>query len=44
VDPKFITDSWLHKSGGLPFFGIALLLLLPVAWGLRKGERRNGAA
>jgi exosortase len=41
VDPKFITDSWLHKSGGIPFFGIALLFLLPVLWGLRKREAKD---
>jgi exosortase len=44
VDPRFITNSWLHKSGGIPFFGIALLLLWPVLWGLRKGERKKGVA
>jgi exosortase len=41
VDPRFVTGSWLHKSGGIPFFGIALLLLLPVVWGLRKWEGRR---
>jgi exosortase len=41
VDPRFVTNSWLHKSGGIPFFAIGLLLLLPVVWGLRKVERRK---
>jgi exosortase len=41
VDPRFVTGSWLHKSGGIPFFGVALLLLLPVLWGVRKAEKRS---
>jgi exosortase len=41
VNPKFITGSWLHKSGGIPFFAVALLFLLPVLWGLRKVEKRG---
>lgn len=39
VDPRFITGSWLHSSGGIPFFVVALLFLLPVIWGLRKWEK-----
>ena len=38
VNPKFITGSWLHSSGGIPFFGVALLFLMPVVWILRKTE------
>ncbi len=38
VDPR-ILDSELHRSGGIPFFGVALTLLLAVAWGLRKTEK-----
>ena len=41
VDPAFITGSWLHSSGGIVFFGLALLLLLPVLWGMRRLERRE---
>jgi exosortase len=41
VDPRFITGSWLHHSGGVVFFGLALLLLLPVLWGIRRLERRD---
>jgi exosortase len=37
VDPR-ILGSELHKSGGIPFFGIALALLAPVLWVLRKSE------
>lgn len=42
VDPRFITGSWLHRSGGIPFFVVGLLLLLLVLWGLRKLERKPG--
>ena len=40
VDPGFITGSWLHNSGGILFFVLGLLLLLPVLWGIRKWEER----
>ena len=42
VDPRFIGPSWLHMSGGIPFFGVGLLLLAPVLWGLRKAEKAGG--
>ena len=35
-----ILGSGLHKSGGIPFFFIALMLLAPVLWVLRKSEAR----
>ena len=44
VDSGFITDCWLHQSGGVVFFVLALVLLVPVTWGLRKwetGEEQN---
>jgi exosortase len=41
VDPRFITGSWLHKSGGIPFFGLGLILMIPVLWGLRKVEKKE---
>jgi exosortase len=41
VDPRFITGSWLHKSGGILFFVLGLLLLLPVLLGIRKWEERR---
>jgi len=37
VDPR-ILGSELHRSGGIPFFGIALLMLAPILWFLRRGE------
>lgn len=38
VDEKFITQSFLHKSGGFVFFIPALALLGIILWGLRKSE------
>ena len=40
VDQSFITNSKLHREGGVIFFLIALLLLLAILWLLRKSERR----
>jgi exosortase len=39
VDMSYLTDSLLHRKGGLPFFILALLLLSPVVWLLRKTEK-----
>jgi exosortase len=38
VDPRLL-GSQLHKSGGIPFFVIALMMLALVLWILRKSER-----
>jgi len=38
VDEKFITQSFLHKSGGFIFYIPALFLLGIILWGLRKTE------
>jgi exosortase/archaeosortase family protein len=35
-----ILGSELHKSGGIPFFMVALVLLAPVLWVLRKSEKK----
>lgn len=40
VDQSFLTNSMLHRKGGIIFFFIALLLLLAILWLLRKSERR----
>ena len=40
VDPR-ILSSELHKSGGIPFFFVALALLMPILWGLRKTEKKG---
>ncbi len=41
VDTKFITNSSLHKEGGILFYIFGLVLLVPVLWGLRKLEKKN---
>ncbi|HJS66416.1 MAG TPA: exosortase/archaeosortase family protein [Nitrospiraceae bacterium] len=42
VDPSFITDSVLHRSGGIPLFLLSLVLLLSLAWLLRRFEKKLG--
>jgi exosortase/archaeosortase family protein len=38
VDERFITQSFLHRSGGFLFYIPALFLLGIVLWWLRKTE------
>jgi exosortase len=40
IDEKFITQSFLHRSGGFVFYIPALFLLGIVVWWLRKSEQR----
>jgi len=40
IDPRFLSSHWLHISGGVPFFMIALTLFIPLVWVLRKNEPR----
>ncbi len=40
VDPAFM-DSYLHRSGGIFFFALALLCLVPVWWILQRLEPRD---
>jgi exosortase len=42
VDPTFITNSALHRSGGIPLFLLSLVVLLSLAWLLRRVEKRFG--
>lgn len=42
VDPTFITDSILHRSGGVPLFVLSLVVLLSLAWLLWRVEKRFG--
>ena len=42
VDEKFITQGFLHKSGGFVFYLPALSLLGLVLWVLKKSEKRIG--
>jgi exosortase len=41
VDLRFLTNHWIHSSGGIPFFAVALALFIPLVWILRKGEARE---
>jgi exosortase len=41
VDTKFITDSWLHHTGGFVFYLPALGMLGLLVWWFRKAERRG---
>jgi exosortase len=42
VDRKFITDSFLHHSGGFIFYLPALAMLGLLLWWFRKAERGRG--
>ena len=37
VDPRILAGK-LHTSGGIPFFIVALAMLAPILWGLRKTD------
>lgn len=41
VDPAWLGRSWLHTSGGIPFFLLALVFLVPVLWLLRRTEAKD---
>jgi exosortase len=41
VDPTWLTDSWLHRAGGKPFFLVALLLWSPILWLLWRAEKKR---
>jgi exosortase len=44
VDPQFLYGN-LHREGGVVFFMLALLMLLPILWLFQRGERpRRGSA
>ena len=40
VDPTYITDSTLHRNGGIPLFLLSLIVLFGVVWFLRRSEHR----
>jgi exosortase len=42
VDPGFLYGN-LHREGGVVFFMIGLLLLVPVMWLLQRGESKNNS-
>ena len=42
VDKTYITNHWLHRSGGIVFFIAGLLVMfLPVLWSLRTLEKKT---
>lgn len=42
VDRAYITNHWLHRSGGVVFYvGGLLIMFLPLLWGLRALEKRG---
>jgi exosortase len=43
VDESWLTDSFLHRSGGMFFFLLALTLLAPVLLFLKKSEKNPGS-
>lgn len=40
VDPTYLADSALHRTGGIPFFLLSLVVLVGVVWFLRRWECR----
>ena len=42
VDKSFLTNSLIHKRGGVVFFIMALAILAPLLWGLRRSEKKRG--
>jgi exosortase/archaeosortase family protein len=42
VNPAFL-HGWLHTSGGVVFYLLGLLALVPVAVLLRRWERKGGS-
>ncbi|MEJ5376798.1 MAG: exosortase/archaeosortase family protein [bacterium] len=40
IDPR-ILESQLHRSGGIPFFALAMAMTAPVLWALYKLENRR---
>jgi len=41
VDIKFLTNHWIHSSGGIPFFAVALCFFIPCVWLLRRSEKEK---
>ena len=38
VDMRFISNHWIHSSGGIPFFAVAMAMFIPLVWVLRRTE------
>ena len=41
VDMRFLTNHWIHSSGGIPFFAVALALFVPLVWLLKRTEKNT---
>jgi exosortase len=41
VDMRFLTNHWIHSSGGIPFFAVAMGMFIPLVWALHRTEK-NG--
>jgi len=39
VDMRFLTAHWIHSSGGIPFFAVAMGMFIPLVWALRRTEK-----
>jgi hypothetical protein len=37
-DPRWLTESSLHRDGGILFFILALALMAPILYWLRKSD------
>ncbi|MEQ1844997.1 MAG: exosortase/archaeosortase family protein [Nitrospira sp.] len=44
IDQTYITNSLLHRAGGIPLFVLSLFVLVGVVWALRKFERQVGTS
>ena len=40
-DPRWLTESSLHRDGGIVFFILALVLMAPILYVLRKSEQQG---
>jgi len=40
VNPRILSGN-LHESGGIPFFIVALVMLAPILWMLRRSEKKG---
>jgi exosortase len=44
VDMRFLTNHWIHSSGGIPFFAVALAMFIPLVWLLKRTEKPGAVA
>jgi exosortase len=41
LDKAWLTNSWLHQSGGIVYFSIAFCLLGALLWALKRSEKNS---